>query len=588
MYIWTSINQSSEFRHMNTQRILFFLWCFIFIPISFNSLTAQNSDAPKLLSRTYYIKNCFVVKQPGITLSGQDIIIKDGFISDIGSNLKIPFDAQLIMADSMFVYAAFIDAYSNTGIVKPEQKDRPKIPDPGNPPNDLAGITPQYIANESYKPSEKAVIDMRTAGFGLSQVAPRGMMLPGQSSIFLLGDGNTDEMIIKSCSSQNFQFETVRGIYPGTLIGVMAKFRDLYQNARIAGQHEEKYLKNPLGLARPDFSKELKSLYPVTTKKQPLYIVAQKTKDIHRALQLKDELGFDLVLAEVKQGWHYIDKIKQQNISVLLSLDLPSEDKKEKEKENKDSVKKDSIKTEIKDVKKEVLDPEKKEYDAKKALSIKEYLTQASTFEKNGINFGFSYLNSKPSDIKKNIKILIENGLSENAALAALTTNPAKILGVSHLFGTVEKGKIANLTIADKSYFDEKSSIKFVFVDGKKYDYSEKPKKQKDSKSDEKIEGLWSYVVEIPGSSQKGQINIKKTGSEYNITVKDDSSSDEDIATDVVVDGSKLAFSIMADMGTPVKVDFSLDFDDKNYTGSVNVASFGSFPIKGSYDGDPK
>ena len=156
------------------------------------------------------------------------------------------------------------------------------------------------------------------------------------------------------------------------------------------------------------------------------------------------------------------------------------------------------------------------------------------------------------------------------------------------MLGTIEKGKIANLTITDKSYFDEKSVIKFVFVDGKKYDYSEKPRKQKDGKTDHKMIGLWSYEVEIPGAIQKGKINIKKDGSDFKISVKDDTSPNEDIATDINVDGAKLTFSIMASLSTPVKVDFSLDFEDKIYTGNVNLASFGSFPIKGSYDGDPK
>jgi hypothetical protein len=355
VYIWTFIILLFEYHHMNTKNFIFILSCFIYSFFCAVIVVAQNSDTPKPLSKTYYIKNCFVVKQPGTVLSGQNIIVKDGFILDIGPNVKIPYDAQMLAADSMYVYAGFIDAYSNTGITKPEQKDRPKVTDPGNPPNDIAGITPQVLSNDHYKPSDKSVADMRSAGFGLSQVAPRGLMLPGQSSIFLLGDGSADEMILKFGSAQNFQFETSRGVYPSTLIGIMAKFRDLYQNAKIAGQHEEKFLKNPLGLSRPDYTKELKSLYPITTKKQPLYVVAQKTKDVHKALMLKDELGFDLVLAEVKQGWHYIDKIKQQNISVLLSLDLPNEEKKSSDKEgkeNKEGDKKDSIKTEIKEVKK--------------------------------------------------------------------------------------------------------------------------------------------------------------------------------------------------------------------------------------------
>ncbi|MBK8887682.1 MAG: hypothetical protein IPN46_14535 [Saprospiraceae bacterium] len=119
----------------------------------------------------------------------------------------------------------------------------------------------------------------------------------------------------------------------------MAKLREIYKNASIAGNHEAKYIANPSGLMRPDFSRELMAMYPVTTQKMPLFFVAQKTKDVHKALSLKEELGFDLILTEVKQGWHYIDKIKKTNTRVLLSLDLPEiEKKKAKSETAKDSL----------------------------------------------------------------------------------------------------------------------------------------------------------------------------------------------------------------------------------------------------------
>ena len=35
------------------------------------------------------------------------------------------------------------------------------------------------------------------------------------------------------------------------------------------------------------------AMYPVTTQKIPLFFVTQKTKDVHKALSLKEELGFD-------------------------------------------------------------------------------------------------------------------------------------------------------------------------------------------------------------------------------------------------------------------------------------------------------
>jgi len=278
-----------------------------------STLHAQNSDAPKALSNTYYLQNCFVVKQPGVILSGQNVLIKNGFIIDIAQMLTIPYDAQIIKADSMYVYAAFIDAYSNVGIARPETRaERPRVQDPGNPPNDIAGITPQVKASEVFKSSDKSVADMRSAGFGISHVTSRGLMLPGMSALYLLGEGTNDKLLLKSDIAQTFQLEVNRGAYPATTIAAIAKFRDLYKNAAIAGAHIEKYKLATAGLSRPDFSKELLALYPVTAKKTPLYFVAPKTKEVHKALSLRDELGFDLVLTEVKQGWHYLDRIKKK------------------------------------------------------------------------------------------------------------------------------------------------------------------------------------------------------------------------------------------------------------------------------------
>ena len=555
------------------------------------SVWAQNSDTPKQVSNTYFIKNCFVVTQPGVVLSGQNVIIKDGLISDIGTGYKPPFDAQIILADSMYVYAGFIEAYSNTGIAKAENKERVKVQNPGNPPNEQAGIMPQILASDLFKTSDKSVADMRSAGFVITHSAPRGLMLPGQSCIFALGDGQNDKMLIKAVSGQNFQLEANRGVYPSSSIAILAKFRDLYKNAGIVGAHDEKFKLNPAGLSRPDYTKELMSLYPVTVHKMSLYFVAPKTKDIHKALSLRDELGFHLILTEVKQGWHYIDKIKKNNIPVLLSLDLVEEDKKEAKKEDKPIIKKDSVT--VKDVKKpEKVEKniEKENFDAKKEASEKEYLTQASLFEKKGIKFGFSFLNVKQSDIRKNIRRMIENGLSESYALAALTTHPAQILGISHLAGTVEKGKLANLVVTDKPYFDEKSNIKYVFIDGKKYDYTDKSKKP-DTKATEagKYSGVWTYVVEVPGSTQKGKIKISKTNGELKVTVVDDSTpNEEDTASDVNLEGNNLTFNITTDMGQPMKADFDLRFEDKTYTGTVSVGQFGTFPIKGDFESDPK
>lgn len=563
----------------------------------------QNSDGPKSLSNTYYLKNCFVVTQPGVINAGQNLLIKNGFILDVGPNVKPTFDAQIVKSDSMYVYAGFIDAYSHTGIANPDAKDRKRADVPSDPPNDLAGITPQHTAAEAYLPKDKSVGDLRSAGFGIANVLPRGGMLPGYSSLMLLGEESTDAMTMKEMQCQNLRLEPARGMYPSTTIGVMAKFRDIYKNANIAGVHADKYKLNPAGLARPDLSKEYTAMYPVTIKKMKLYFPGNTSNDISKALSLKNELGFDLVLTEVKQGWRYLDQIKAMNIPILLSLQLPElkkkntekdeakKDKDKKDKKSGDEPKKDTeTKRDTTAVKVEKpKDPEQLAFDAKKEASQKEHLAQAAVFEKNNIAFGWSLLEVKSSDIHKNLRAVVEAGLSENAALAALTTVPAKMLGIESLAGTVEKGKIANLVLTDKPYFDEKALIKHVFVDGKKFDYDDKPKSDEKPSEAGKYIGTWSYTVDAPSQKQTGKMIIKKVEGEYTVKVIDDSSpAEEDSAADVSFTDDNLSFTMMQDMGQPVKLEFNLIFTDTSYSGSVSVGQFDTFPMNGELTGEPE
>ena len=61
-------------------------------------------------------------------------------------------------------------------------------------------------------------------------------------------------------------------------------------------------------------------------------------------------------------------------------------------------------------------------------------------------------------------------GLTEAAAVRALTLSAAEIYGVADRVGSIEPGKIANLLVVKGSLFDEKAKIQYVFVDGVKFE----------------------------------------------------------------------------------------------------------------------
>jgi N-acetylglucosamine-6-phosphate deacetylase len=107
---------------------------------------------------------------------------------------------------------------------------------------------------------------------------------------------------------------------------------------------------------------------------------------------------------------------------------------------------------------------------------------------------------------RKNVKAAVERGLSEEDALAALTTIPAKLCGVEKQLGTIEPGKIANLTIVDgKGYFDPESRVREVWVDGRNYHaQTAKEEAKKDETADKEKE------AKAEANKEKKDVELKK------------------------------------------------------------------------------
>lgn len=555
--------------------------CVFLLFLYHNHVKAQNSDKPKEVTKTYFLENVNVMEQPGKILNGYNVVIKNGLIENVGKGIPAPYNAKKIKADSMYVYAGFIDCFSFTGVPKVEPKDQPKITDPGNPPNDIAGVTPQKSVLESYKSSDKSVSDARSSGFAMSNAAPRGYMLPGQSSLIQLSEGEADMAVVKKDVGMMMQFSTNRNVYPSTVIGIMAKFRELYKNAEILGLTNEKYGSNPSGIVRPVFKKEEWALIPVVQKKQPLFFVTSSSNQMYRAIELQKESGFRLVLTDVKRGWALIDDLKKQNVEILLSLDLPEEKK---------SDKKDSVKTDVKDS--VFISMEERGFEEKRQKALEEHFRQAASFEKAGISFGFSLLTTKPEDALKNIRKMVKYGLSEKKALEALTTYPAGLFGILPQTGTVEKGKMANLVIADKPIFEDKSGIKFVFVEGNIFDYSQiKPaKSEKTNKDTSAISGTWSFSVNTGEETQTGTLVITLTDAGYRIVVTpEDDTQNPETGFDIEVKDNTLTFAITTEEeGQAVTFLFNVEIKGNSFSGNVSAKELGNFIITGEKVPNPK
>jgi hypothetical protein len=551
------------------------------------TVLAQSTDeALQPVTKTFAFKNVTIVVKPGQIIQNGTIVIKDGLISAVGQNVAIPADARVMPADSLFVYAGFIDGLSNTGIPKPEprpgeaqgpgQQRGQAQPgrNPGTPTNEQAGIQPELRPRDLINPKDKSIEEMRKLGFTAAQVVPNGKMLPGSSAVILLGGATADAMLVKENVAL---FATLSpatgGFYPNTVIGVMSKFREFYKQAEQNKAHEKMYAANPVGMERPTASRSFSALYPVIEKQQSISFLAPDLKSIYRVFALQQDLNFQLILSGVRQGWLLADQIKAKNIPVLLSLDLPkAPDKKD--------AKKDSTAAK---------DPEMVSLEKRRAEEMKNYETQAAVFAGKGITFGFSAYNAKTADIRESLRRMVKGGLKEDQALAALTTTPAEMLGVSKTMGSVEKGKMANLVVTKKPYFDEKSAVRYVFVDGMPYEYEITPTKPVDANAKVKAAGKWSYKIEIPGQQADGIFNLTDEGGKIGGTWVSSQDGQARPISAAELKGNQLTFSAVANVGgRDIPLDFELTLESAKFTGKVKAGNFGTFDVAGTRDGDPK
>jgi imidazolonepropionase-like amidohydrolase len=548
----------------------------VFLLFLFSSVHSQ--DEPGEVTKTYALTNVHITTAPGTMIKNGTVIIKDGLIHGVGHNVSIPANAQIIKADTMFVYAGFIDGLSNIGIPKPKERERERDKDPGNPTNERAGITPEKSILDLLKPSDKSISEFRAAGFTASHTVPYGTMLPGKGSIIILDGDDATDMIYQADVSTYGQLLGARGVFPNTIIAVITKYRELFKQSRQASDHMTRYKTGAIGMKRPSYDAATTSLIPVTKRQSPLFMSAHDHLDIHRAIGLQNDLGFNMTLANVKNAHRMSDHLKSKNIPVLLSLDLFKKEKEEKEKKEEKSEKDEWAK-------------EKEALNKRKNEERKKIVGQAGAFATKGIRFGFSTDGTSAKTAVENIRRMIKAGLSEDDALAALTTHPAHILGVSQTMGSIQNGKIANLVVSNVPIFDEKSEVRYVFVDGNLHEYEEKKKdaKKKSGKVSEKNKsfvGTWEFSLNTGEEILEGSVEISEnedgtlsgtlSGAQLNSNVEIEK---------IDVDGKNMSFSTVAD-GDSISWKGTVDGDSME--GEVNVESIGTLPITATRSSSPE
>lgn len=467
------------------------------------SLGAQG-DRP--VPATYAITNARLVTVSGAAIDRGTIVVRDGLIVAIGANVSVPADARVIDGTGHTVYPGLIDAYSTLGLrtAAPAQgggfggggfgQAAPQRP-AGAPNSTMPiGLQPEIRAVDQLV-DDFDFAAAHAAGITAALTAPAGRTYEGQSVVINLGGRDFSTMAVKTPVALHVGFQGIGGgRYPGSLLGVFAALRQSLLDAQRYRAQQQAYARNPRGMQRPAFDPSLDALQPVIAGTLPVVFRASTQREIERALDMAKEFSLKAVIAGGSEAYKVADRLKAENVPVLLSLNFPRR-----------------TAAPAADAEPEPLSLLRARVQAPKT---------PSELQRAGVRFAFQAGGAAYTEFLPNLRRAVAGGLAADAALRAVTLGSAELLGVNDRLGSLEVGKIANLTVANGDLMANETRVTHVFVDGRPTVIPAPTVAQGGAGRGPggaggpagqrpPLEGQWALEVELEGVAQQATLTIR-------------------------------------------------------------------------------
>jgi len=516
----------------------------------------------------FAIRGAKVVPVSGPPVENATVVMAHGVITAIGKDVTIPPDAWIIEGKGLTVYPGLFDSFTDLGLPS-------AAPAPGGAaegggggrraaptgevsrgPEDRPGTTPWRSAADDLSLSDKRIESWRSGGFTTVVSAPKGGMLPGQAAVLDLAGDRAGEMVVKTPVAFPVSLQPSGGFgnFPGSLMGALAYVHQVWIDTYWSAVAQAMYEKNPRAVARPRYDRTEAVLGEAVEEHMLVLIPANNSVQLRRALELVDKWQLDHgdhvdgVIYGGQMGYEVAGEIgaRRQKIPVLVNLKWPEAEKD--------------------------ADP-----DEKPSLRTLRFRDKASSspvaLAKAGVPFAFySGGITAPKDILKAAKQSIDAGLAPDAALRALTLTPAEIYRVEDRLGSIENGKIANLVVTDGDLFDEKTKIKLVFVDGKRFEPREPQKPKEPPKGN--ISGKWKLTYTTPEGPEESTADLEMA-SDGTLSGTLTSKRGTGNIISGYLSADKFSFTINIPIeGNPTDVVFTGTYDGSALKGSIDAMGY--------------
>ena len=409
--------------------------CFLILPAFAQDTMHPAPEYKGLL----FIKNATVHVGNGQVLSSQNILISNGKIEKIESNLAIPAgDVKVIDASGKQVYPGVILMDTRLGL----QEIGSNVSG-SEDYREIGDLNPNVRSIVAYNTDSKIINTLRSNGILLAQVVPQGNLLMGSSSVVQLDAWNWEDAIYEADNGIHFNMPSLmkRPSFGGSVSGIdplqraterINMVKDFFKEAQIYFEQKNKPAISNL---------KFEAVQGLFTKKQRLYIHCDLVAEMLLSIDFVKEFNFDVTLVGASESYQIAPLLKQHNVSVLLTQihALPTGEDDD----------------------------------------VDQPFKTAAALQKAGVLFAITDYESqnRGRNIIFTAGTAAAYGLTKEEALQAITLNPAKILGISNKTGSIEVGKDANILIVEGDLLDMRSSnIVKAFIQGRDIDLDNKQK----------------------------------------------------------------------------------------------------------------
>ncbi len=390
--------------------------------------TSAAQHINKARQGSFALTNATIITVTQDTVTGH-VVIEDGRITGVG-DVNPPSGIEQMNCEGLFVYPGMIDAGSQLGL---EEVGSISLT---LDHNELGDLRPQMKALTAVNPNSTHIPVTRVNGITTALVVPSGGRLPGTASLINLV-GYTPEQMYAGFDAIVLNFPRTGKTSSGDRRSdeerekaekkAMESLNEYWKSLTL--YHQIDSLHRAGKGEEPAYNPALEAALGAFRGEQVVLIEVDRDKDIESALEWIKGKNIKVVLTGVSEGWRVADQIASAKIPVItgpvLSMPTRTSDRYDRAYANAGLMLKAGVQVAL------------RTNDSENARNLPYHAGFAATY-----------------------------GMGPEAALRAVTIEPARIFGVADQLGSIEVNKVANLFVSDGDPFETKTQIKHLFISG--------------------------------------------------------------------------------------------------------------------------